>query len=58
MLMITHDLGVVASIAHEVLVLQQGDICERGSVEQILHAPAHPYTKALLEAAPLLASHS
>ncbi|VEA47889.1 glutathione transporter ATP-binding protein [Salmonella enterica subsp. arizonae] len=51
---ITHDMGVVADIADRVLVMYQGEAVETGSVEQIFHAPAHPYTKALLAAVPQL----
>ncbi|WP_111721067.1 ABC transporter ATP-binding protein [Homoserinimonas sp. OAct 916] len=54
MLFITHDLGVVASIAHEVLVLLKGRICERGSVSDVLSKPSHDYTKSLLFSAPSL----
>ncbi|WP_297118953.1 glutathione ABC transporter ATP-binding protein GsiA [uncultured Enterobacter sp.] len=51
---ITHDMGVVADIADRVLVMHQGHAVETGSVEQIFHAPVHPYTKALLAAVPKL----
>lgn len=51
---ITHDMGVVADIADRVLVMYQGEAVETGSVEQIFHAPQHPYTKALLAAVPQL----
>ena len=51
---ITHDMGVVADIADRVLVMYQGEAVETGSVEQIFHAPEHPYTKALLAAVPRL----
>ncbi len=51
---ITHDMGVVADIADSVLVMHQGRAVETGTVEQIFHAPAHPYTKALLAAVPRL----
>ncbi|WP_374378112.1 dipeptide ABC transporter ATP-binding protein [Dongia sp.] len=52
MLMITHDLGVVANIADEVVVMYQGEVMEAGSVEDIFRAPEHPYLKALLNAVP------
>lgn len=55
MLFITHDLGVVASIADRVLVLERGRICEEGPVAEILSHPAHPYTQRLLSSAPSLA---
>ena len=51
---ITHDMGVVAEIADRVLVMYQGEAVETGSVEQIFHAPHHPYTRALLAAVPQL----
>jgi peptide/nickel transport system ATP-binding protein len=49
---ITHDLGVVASVADHMLVLSKGEICESGPAMSILTDPQHPYTKSLLEAAP------
>ncbi|MCI0633353.1 MAG: ABC transporter ATP-binding protein [Actinobacteria bacterium] len=52
LLFISHDLGVVASIADEVLVLQQGTVREHRDTEGILEKPADEYTRALLEAAP------
>ncbi len=51
---ITHDLGVVADIAHEVVVMYLGTVVERGTVEQIFAAPKHPYTRALLRSIPTL----
>ncbi|MDA4895114.1 ABC transporter ATP-binding protein [Streptomyces sp. MS2A] len=52
MLFITHDLGVVAEVADHVVVMRRGEIVERGSVEEIFHAPQHPYTRQLLDALP------
>ena len=49
MLLITHDLRVVASLADRVLVMFGGTIVERGSVEDVFERPAHPYTQALFE---------
>jgi peptide/nickel transport system ATP-binding protein len=46
---ITHDMGVVAEIADEVLVMHYGKVVERGDVEAIFHAPREPYTKMLIE---------
>ena len=48
-LFITHDMGVVAQIADEVLVMYQGQVVERGPVETIFHSPEHPYTRRLLD---------
>ena len=45
---ITHDMGVVAEIADEVVVMYQGKVVERGPVEQVFHAPVQPYTQMLL----------
>ena len=52
LLFITHDLGVVASIADRVVVLEAGRICETGSVADVLRRPSQPYTRRLLAAAP------
>ncbi len=49
---ITHDLGVVAQIADDVIVMNQGEIVERGSVRDVLRRPQHPYTRKLLDAVP------
>jgi peptide/nickel transport system ATP-binding protein len=51
-LLITHDLGVVAQMAEEVVVMYLGRMVEKGPVEQIFHAPRHPYTRALLRSVP------
>jgi peptide/nickel transport system ATP-binding protein len=51
-LLITHDLGVVANMADEVVVIYHGEIMESGTVEDIFRRPAHPYLKALLKATP------
>ena len=48
MLLITHDLGVVAAMADTVMVMYAGRIVERADVDTLFHAPRHPYTKALL----------
>ena len=51
---ITHDLGVIAQMAHYVVVMYLGRIMEEGPVDDIFHAPMHPYTKALLRSIPSL----
>jgi peptide/nickel transport system ATP-binding protein len=51
-LIITHDLGIVANIADEVVVIYHGEIMEAGPVSDILRAPRHPYLKALMAAVP------
>jgi len=53
-LFVTHDLGVVAEIADEVVVMYLGRVVEAGNVDTIFHAPSHPYTKALLQSVPRL----
>jgi peptide/nickel transport system ATP-binding protein len=53
-LFITHDLGVIADIADEVVVMYRGDIVEKGPTEQIFQKPNHPYTKGLLACRPSL----
>lgn len=52
MLFITHDFGVVADIADDVIVMFRGEVVEAGSVEQVLQSPQHPYTRALLACVP------
>jgi peptide/nickel transport system ATP-binding protein len=52
MILVTHDLGVVANMAEQVVVMHKGRIMESGSAEAVLRAPAHPYTKQLFDAAP------
>jgi peptide/nickel transport system ATP-binding protein len=52
MLMITHDLGVVANMADEVVVMYHGKVVESGQVEDIFRSPGHPYLKALMRAVP------
>ncbi len=51
-MLITHDLGVVATVCDRVMVMYAGRVIESGSVGDIFHNPQHPYTKALLESIP------
>ncbi len=51
-ILITHDLGIVACIADRIAVMYGGKIMESGTKEEILYAPKHPYTRALLKAVP------
>ena len=54
LLFITHDLGVVASVADDVLVLEGGRVRETGPTEHVLSTPKDEYTRRLLDAAPRL----
>lgn len=51
-MLITHDLGVVAKMCDRVVVMYAGQIVEQGSVEEIFNHPSHPYTRGLLKAVP------
>ncbi len=51
-LLITHDVEVVAAMAHHVIVMKDGEVVESGSVVQVLESPSHAYTRTLLSAAP------
>jgi len=51
---ITHNLGVVARLAREIAVMYAGKVVERGSAQQVFYHPAHPYTRALLQSVPRL----
>ena len=51
-IMITHDLGVVAQMCDEVIVMYAGSICEQGTADEIFYNPAHEYTKGLLHSIP------
>jgi len=53
-IMITHDLGVIAETCDDVLVMYAGRVAEQGSVEAVFNDPRHPYTKGLLESIPRL----
>ncbi|WP_353944549.1 ABC transporter ATP-binding protein [Streptomyces sp. HUAS MG91] len=54
LILITHDLGVVADVADKIAVMYAGRIVEQAPVHEIYRAPAHPYTKGLLESIPRL----
>jgi peptide/nickel transport system ATP-binding protein len=51
-LFISHHLGLVAELCHRVVVMYAGEVVERGSVRDVFHRPAHPYTRLLLECDP------
>lgn len=51
-IMVTHDLGVIASMCDEILVMYGGRVCERGTADDIFYDPAHEYTKGLLRSIP------
>jgi peptide/nickel transport system ATP-binding protein len=53
-LFITHDFGVVAEIAHRVVVMQRGKVVETGTATEVLTKPQHPYTQMLINAVPTL----
>ena len=55
-LLITHDMGVVADMADEILVMKDGVTVEKGTADQIFNKPRHPYTQQLLSAVPMLGS--
>ena len=51
-IMITHDLGVVAQLCDEVIVMYAGSICEQGTADEIFYNPKHEYTKGLMRSIP------
>ncbi len=53
-IMITHDLGVIADMCDEIIVMYAGRVCERGTVDEIFYNPRHEYTKGLLRSIPKL----
>ena len=57
-MLITHDLGVIAEMADEVVVMYAGKVIERGTAREIFHNPLHPYTIGLQKSKPLITSDS
>ncbi|WP_300079644.1 ABC transporter ATP-binding protein [Propioniciclava sp.] len=57
-ILITHDMGVVADMADRIIVMKDGKVVEHGTSEQIFYRPEHPYTRQLLGAVPHLGKHS
>lgn len=57
-MLITHDLGVIAEMADEVVVMYAGRVIEKGTAEEIFHNPMHPYTIGLQKSKPLITSSS
>jgi peptide/nickel transport system ATP-binding protein len=53
LLLITHDLGIVARMAHRVSVMYAGEVVESAPVEALFAAPTHPYTRGLLDCIPV-----
>ena len=53
-ILVTHDLGVVANMAQRVVVMNKGRVMERGDAQEVLGSPAHPYTAKLFAAAPMI----
>ena len=58
LILVTHDLGVVANMADKVVVMNRGRVMESGSSDQVLGTPAHPYTKKLFAAAPVIPAYA
>ena len=57
-ILITHNMGLVAEMADDIAVMYMGDVIESGSAEQIFERPAHPYTRALMQSVPVLGMES
>ena len=51
-IMITHDLGVIADMCDEIIVMYAGKVCERGTADEIFYNPRHEYTKGLIRSIP------
>jgi len=56
LILITHDLGVIAEMVQRVLVMYTGKVLEQGSVEDLFNTPLHPYTEGLIQSIPSLDS--
>ena len=56
LMLITHDLGIVAEMAHEVLVMYGGQVVEQADVKKVFSSPRHPYTRGLLASVPTMSS--
>jgi peptide/nickel transport system ATP-binding protein len=54
MMVISHDMGVIARLCADVLVMCDGDIVERGNTMRVIDSPEHPYTRKLIAAVPKL----
>ena len=52
LIMVTHDLGVIATMCDEIIVMYGGRVCERGTADEIFYNPSHEYTKGLLRSIP------
>ena len=57
-MMITHDLGVIAEITNEIVIMYAGRVVEKGNLDQIFYHPLHPYTRGLLASIPVLVADS
>ena len=57
-MIITHDLGVIAEITDEIVIMYAGRVVEKGSLDQIFYHPLHPYTRSLLASIPVLGTNS
>jgi oligopeptide/dipeptide ABC transporter ATP-binding protein len=55
-IMITHDLGVIAETCDDVVVMYAGRVAEQGTVEEVFNSPRHPYTQGLLSSIPRLST--
>lgn len=56
LILVTHDLGIVAETCNQIVIMYAGKIVERGGIREVFKNPAHPYTEALLQALPTVGS--